>query len=280
MKMKYNFSSKMEKFLSNKTLLNIIVAISFLNIISFVMFGQTISIIYFILIGLVTSFFSKNMVVVLLIPLILVNLFVSTSNSSSGNIFNSREGLENNTDSSNDTNNSDKKNNKASTSVQNKVSSNKQSNSSDSKSTTQGLPITPLDHSSQTTNTNVQNDLSENENNTESKTDVDESFEVGRGKKNSKGYNIDYASTVEDAYDELNKILGSDGIKRLTSDTQGLMKQQLQLAESMKGMQPLIAGMAPLMQQAQGLLGSMGDTGNLGNLANIAKKFSATMGKQ
>ena len=29
--------------------------------------------------------------------------------------------------------------------------------------------------------------------------------------------------------------------------------QQLQLAESMKGMQPLIAGMAPLMQQAQGL---------------------------
>lgn len=279
--MKYNFSSKMGKFLSNKTLLNIVVAISFLNIISFVMFGETISIIYFILIGLVTSFFSKNMVIVLLIPLILVNLFVSTLNNTFlNNIFNSREGLENNTDSSNDTNNNDKKNNKVSTTVQNKVNSIKQSNSSDSKSTNQGLPITPLDHSTQTTNANVQNDLSENENSTESKTDVDESFEVGRGKKNSKGYNIDYASTVEDAYDELNKILGSDGIKRLTSDTQSLMKQQLQLAESMKGMQPLIAGMAPLMQQAQGLLGSMGDTGNLGNLANIAKKFSATMGKQ
>lgn len=283
MKMKYNFTSKMGKFLSNKTLLNIIVAISFLNIISFVMFGETISLIYFILIGLVTSFFSKNMVVVLLIPLILVNLFVPSSNNTFwSNIFNSREGLENNTDSSNDNNNSNNetKGNKVSTSVQNKVNSIKQSNGSDSKSTNQGLPITPLDHSSQTTNANVQNDFSENENNTESKTDVDESFEVGRGKKNSKGYNIDYASTVEDAYDELNKILGSDGIKRLTSDTQSLMKQQLQLAESMKGMQPLIAGMAPLMQQAQGLLGSMGDTGNLGNLANIAKKFSATMEKQ
>jgi hypothetical protein len=96
---------------------------------------------------------------------------------------------------------------------------------------------------------------------------------VRRGKKNSKGYNIDYASTVEDAYDELNKILGSDGIKRLTSDTQNLMKQQMQLAESMKGMEPMIANMAPLMQQAQGLLGTMGKNGNLGDLSKLAEKF-------
>jgi hypothetical protein len=46
----------------------------------------------------------------------------------------------------------------------------------------------------------------------------------------------------------------------------------------MKSMQPLIAGMAPLMQQAQGLLGSMGENGNLGNLADIAKKFTSTLG--
>jgi hypothetical protein len=128
-----------------------------------------------------------------------------------------------------------------------------------------------------TTTTTTTN--SSNLNNSDNQDEIDESFEVGRGKKNSQGYNIDYASTVEDAYDELNKILGSDGIKRLTNDTQSLMKQQLQLAESMKSMQPLIAGMAPLMQQAQGLLGSMGgDNGNLGNLANLAKKFSAGLG--
>jgi hypothetical protein len=35
--------------------------------------------------------------------------------------------------------------------------------------------------------------------------------------------------------------------------------------------------MAPLMQQAQGLLGSMGEKGNLGNLADIAKKFNASL---
>ena len=54
-----------------------------------------------------------------------------------------------------------------------------------------------------------------------------EDFEVGRRKNGAA--KIDYASTIEDAYDDLNKILGSDGIKRLTDDTQGLMKQQMEL---------------------------------------------------
>jgi hypothetical protein len=256
MKMKYNFISKFEKFLSNKTLLNIVVGISFLNIIGFVMFNKTIAIVYFILIGLLTSMFSKNMVIVLLTPLLLVNLFVIGSNK-----YYSREGLENKDDTTTATTTTSKtapaqKNVK-------KTSTSTTSSSTSSSSTNQGLPITPLDN----VEDNVQSASTEG--------NVDESFEVGRGKKNSQGYNIDYASTVEDAYDELNKILGSDGIKRLTNDTQNLMKQQLQLAESMKSMQPLIAGMAPIMQQAQGLLQGMGDNGNLGNLADIAKKFTA-----
>jgi len=257
MKMKYNFTSKIEKLLSNKMFLNFIVGISFLNIIAFVMLNQTVALIYFILIGLATSFFSKNMSIVLLVPLILVNLFVATSKS----MYYKREGLENKTD--NDKDNSDNKTNKG-------VVGTKKTSSTSSTSTTtnQGLPITPLDHPQDT----IQR--AANETNAE----IDESFEVGRGKKNSKGYNIDYASTVEDAYDELNKILGSDGIKRLTSDTQNLMKQQMKLAESMKDMQPLIAGMAPIMKQAEGLLGSMSENGNLGDLAKLAKKFTAASG--
>ena len=256
MKMKYNFTSKIEKLLSNKMFLNFIVGISFLNIIAFVMLNQTVALIYFILIGLATSFFSKNMSIVLLVPLILVNLFVAASKS----MYYKREGLENKTD--NDKDNSDNKTNKG-------VVGTKKTSSTSSTSTTtnQGLPITPLDNPQ-----DIQTNAIEN------KTEVDESFEVGRGKKNSKGYNIDYASTVEDAYDELNKILGSDGIKRLTSDTQNLMKQQMKLAESMKDMQPLIAGMAPIMKQAEGLLGSMSENGNLGDLAKLAKKFTAASG--
>ena len=248
MKMKYNFISKLEKILSNKTLLNIVVAISFFNIIGFVMFNQTVAIVYFILIGLLTSFFSKNMVIVLLTPLLLVNLFVVGTNKSYG-----REGMKPNDDGNDDGNDDSTKDTSEPPKKEEKTSTG-------SRSTDQGLPITPLDH-------------------TPPESNVGESFEVGRGKKNSQGYNIDYASTVEDAYDELNKILGSDGIKNLTADTQNLMKQQLQLAESMKNMEPLIAGMAPIMKQAQGLLEGMGGNDNLGNLADIAKKFTSGITK-
>ena len=82
---------------------------------------------------------------------------------------------------------------------------------------------------------------------------------------------------LEDDYDELNKIIGGDGIKKLTGDTQNLMKQQMQLAEAMKSMGPLVEQMGPLMQsvgpmieQAKGMMGSGSN-----NIADLAKNFTA-----
>jgi hypothetical protein len=193
------------------------------------------------------------MIIVLGVPIILVNLFVSK-----GMLL--TEGMENNTASAKsvaDAQNVQNKHNKHNETI-------KKINQQDAKSK-QGLPITPLDTTSLTTNT------------AHSNANTDESFEVGRGKK--KGYEIDYASTVEDAYDSLNKILGSDGVKRLTGDTQQLLKQQQQLAESMQSMAPMIKSMAPMMKQAQDLLGGMGDgKEGLGGIMDMAKKLSGGMG--
>jgi len=95
------------------------------------------------------------------------------------------------------------------------------------------------------------------------------------GKKLS-GSKVDYASTVENAYDNLNKILGSDGIKHLTNDTQKLMQQRTKLAESMKSMGPLIENITPLLSQTKDMLGSM----NMGNIDQIASMFgNLTNGK-
>jgi hypothetical protein len=103
-----------------------------------------------------------------------------------------------------------------------------------------------------------------------------EDFEVGRRKNGAS--KIDYAATIEDAYDDLNKILGSDGIKRLTSDTQGLMKQQMELAKSMKAMTPLVQGMAPMIGQMQEMMKTMDGNGEggLGGVMEIAKKLAAS----
>ena len=88
-------------------------------------------------------------------------------------------------------------------------------------------------------------------------------FASAGGRKGSS--RVDMGSTLEQAYDDLNSVLGGDGIQRLTADTQNLMKQQLHLAEAMKDM-------GPLMQQAQGMLKSLNIDG-LGDLPSLIKKF-------
>lgn len=223
----------LNKLLTNSWVLKIVFITSLVSVLSYVVLGNIEAFVFFVALAALVRYFSRNMIIILGVPLVLVNLY--NLNKSKNN---NKEGLENNTDSSD----APKKPSQAQ--VIDKLNTEKRTQDS--------TPITPSVIGSKT----------------------DESFEVGRSKKGG-SYDIDYASTIEDAYDELNKILGSDGIKRLTDDTQGLMKQQAQLAESMKGMAPLIQGMAPMMKQAQAILGDMGnDKEGLGSIMNMAKKLA------
>jgi hypothetical protein len=74
---------------------------------------------------------------------------------------------------------------------------------------------------------------------------------------------IDYATTLENAYTNLDNILGSDSIGKLTNDTQRLMTQQQKLFDTMNNMVPLI-------DTAKGMMESL-DMGQLNGLANMAK---------
>ena len=77
---------------------------------------------------------------------------------------------------------------------------------------------------------------------------------------------IDYASTMESAYDNLDKILGSDSIGKLTNDTQKLMTKQQQLFDTMQTM-------VPALEQAKTLLGGF-DLKNLGDIGNLGKSLA------
>jgi hypothetical protein len=224
----------LSKILTNKFVLHVVFFIAFINIITYIVMGNIDAVIYFILLGVLIGNFSKNMIIVLGVPVILVNLFVISKHRS----------VEGFTDGSGNGSSSKK---------------GSSSKSTPSTSSTSQEPIIPSDEP--------------NSPSAESASNPSESFEVGRDKKKG-GYDIDYAATIEDAYDELNKVIGGDGIKKLTQDTQGLMNQQLQLAEAMKGMGPLIKGIAPIMKQAEGLLGGMKENGGLEGIAAMAKKFT------
>jgi hypothetical protein len=271
-------NATISKLLTNSLLLKIIFALSLLNIVGYLFYGNINAVIIFILIGGLVKYFSKNMIIILGIPLLIVNLFMLGQHKNNKTF----EGMENNTDNNTDTNtdNNDNSNKKINSKMNNNNSNNDNSNNDNSNNDNSNNDNSNNDNNSNKNNKstgNSQQNIDDQNLQVSSVMNkpIDETFEVGRKKKNN---NIDYASTIEDAYDELNKIIGSDGIKKLTGDTQNLMQQQLHLAEAMKGMQPLIQNMGPLMesmgpmiQQAQGLMGAGGI-----DMANLAKKFTAS----
>jgi hypothetical protein len=203
--------STVTQLLTNRTVLNVVFVIALLNIIGYLMIGSYHEIIQFILVALLTSYFSKNMIVVLGVPMVIVNLFARINTM--------REGLE-------------------------------------------GSGKTKKPHAV----------TEEKATNATGNSKEEESFEVGRKNGASE---IDYASTVEDAYADLNNILGSDGIKRLTDDTQNLMKQQVELTKAMQGMGPLMAGLKPLMSQATQMMGSLKGEGGLKEMMSMANQLKA-----
>ena len=198
---------KLMKLFENKYMLYLVFAVSVIKLISNMTSGENEKVILFILIGIVSSFFSKNMTIILLIPLVLTSIYGASQFEGLKNKGGEGEGEE------------DKPKKKES-----------------------DLPdvITGPDAS----------DLSSTDNMTLYK------------KKR-----VDYASTLEDAYGDLNNILDSDGIKNLTGDTKKLMEQQKQLAGALKNMTPLIT-------QAQDMLKGF----DIKGLTDVAKGFSSSEG--
>ncbi len=240
------FNAVVNNFLTNKLVLNVVSFIALLNVIGYAVMGKFNNVLFFIVLAILVKYFSKNMIIILGVPLIAVNLL----SLKSGSVF---EGLEN-------------KDDKKPTDAAEENKKHLDKAMDDKKK--QEPPMLPGTE---------QPKEKEDGGVVSSNVKTDESFEVGR--KKSASSKIDYAATIEDAYDELNKILGSDGIKRLTSDTQGLMKQQADLAKSMEAMTPLIQSIMPMAEKAQKMMESMeSGNGSLGSVMEMAKKMSGGLG--
>ena len=233
--------SVLQNLLTNKIVLNIVCVLSALNLIGYLAMGKITAILFFIVLAILITQFNKNMIIVLGVPLILVNLFVAKG-------YSFVEGDETMGGDNGTTKTSDSK----AMSQDQKDTIKKVAQKAQDKKTASGAVMTPLESTSDTT--------------TDSSPDtMDESVEA----------QIDYAATVEDAYDNLNSILGGEGIKKLTTDSQNLMKQQMQLAKSMSDMKPMIESLEPMMRQAQGMLEGMSgeNGGGMQGLMEMAQKM-------
>ena len=241
--------SSVSKLLTNRYVLYLVSLLALFNVIGYVMMNQTQSVILFILIGYLATHFSKNMVIVLLVPLVLVNLL------NSGMMM--KEGLDNMEDG-----NADK-----SADAADAADAKTEDHHVDMISQPTAAAAAPAAAPSATAPSATAPAGSGTSCPAGQKLNADgkcaDSFEVGR--KKAGAARVDYGTTLEKAYDDLSNVLGSDGIKNLTSDTQKLMKQQLQLAEAMENI-------GPLVQQAQSMLKTLNIDG-MSDIPSLLQKF-------
>jgi len=284
-----SFANEASKLLTNKYFLYFIVFLAVSNVLGYLVTNKLNAVVFFVLICLLMANFSKNMVVVLIVAIVATNLLMVNGKM--------REGLENadGADGANGEQLTDAQKQAIQSEVQTDVTAIKNkraangaapvtSDTTDTTGTTTTTTATPTttgtgtdaaalkakEQAKQSTDTTDSASASAT-----TPTTVDEGFAPSgagaSGKKRgaiggpAKPSRIDYASTLEDAYDNLDKILGSGGMQNLSNDTEKLMNQQKKLFEAMNTMMPLVS-------KAQDMLQGL-DMGKIGQMVGMNKSM-------
>jgi Skp family chaperone for outer membrane proteins len=161
---------------------------------------NTEAIVFFLIVGFLSTYFSKNMIIVLIIAMVSTSIFTSTR----GRYV--KEGMRTSREAPKEE--ADKKEDKSTDSAK-KSDKDKKKMSSDSEM-----------------------DKAEN--------DEEDEPEAMSNKSNTKKNRLDYAGNLAEAYNNLQKTIGKGGIKALTGQTETLLNQQKNLMDNIKGMEPFI----------------------------------------
>jgi uncharacterized membrane protein YciS (DUF1049 family) len=199
----------MNKLINNKYVLYFVLFVSLMNVLGYIQMNNYNSLITFTLISLLTSYFSKNMIVVLGTAVIITNLLLTNNYIREGMKSKKKNGKKSEEETSEATNED------ASVVKETMSSKNKKTKKSKKSKEVQGFQKMNQPKSVPAP--------------------ADESLE-----DEEIGKRIDYASTLEQAYDNLQGVLGQDGINGLTKETQQLIEQQKSLMGTMKHMGPML----------------------------------------
>ena len=226
------------KIFTNKITLIVVAAIAFLSLYRYIMLYEFSAVLLFFIVGAIAYSFTKNMIVVLgtsFLATLIVGLFKG--------LLGFKEGLESK-DKSEDTDDMIK-------TAKNLVASTKNTNSEDNESDEKTLD-------SEASKKKVNKDTYQNQ------------IALNPGlynmpNKEQMTKQLGKASETEQAYDNLEKIMGSKNITSLSSDTKDLIKQQNDLIKQLKSM-------TPALNEAMSTLGTL----DLSKLTNIFNKPPVT----
>tara|TARA_B100001769_G_C22068651_1_gene575085 strand:- start:66 stop:692 length:627 start_codon:yes stop_codon:yes gene_type:complete len=204
----------MKKLLKNKMVLYIVLFITVTNLLGYLMVNNIDAVILLFLVGLLTSYFSKNMIVVMLAAIIFTNLLVGSKNASRTPLL---EGMGHKNDKDEE---SDKE-------AEEDADEDKDEKEDEGKDPLTNLKLKPA---------------SINEKDT--------------------GSDLDFPGSLEAAYDNLDKLLSSDAINKMSADTQKLAEKQHKLMKN-------IGKLEPLMENAQNMMEGL----NGGRVEQLMKKY-------
>jgi hypothetical protein len=217
------YTQFLKSLLTDKYVLYLALATSISQLFVYMAMKEYEAVVFFGIIGFLTSFFSKNMIIILLVSMSATFLAIAIKIYSKV-----REGLEGMKPNS-------KKNKSKTGGKKNK------------KEHMQDLEPARVDGAD----------------------DIEVSDEVSEGVASSKP-KIDYASTLESAYDNLDKLLSSDAIKKMTGDTERLASKQQNLIGNINKLQPM-------MDKAQGMLEGLNSQGGLDGIASTIMKMTSAV---
>jgi len=185
--------------LKDKNVLYVVLFFAVTNLIGYLLIRDLDAVVFMVIVGFLTSYFSKNMIIILLVAVLSTNCLIATKRwgTSQASVVEGHTGLRNR-------NNVRRRNNKKS---------------------------------------------------------------LGNASTVQKP-EVDYATTLEKAYDNLDKLLDSDALQQMSDDSQRLAGKQKKLMENIKSMEPM-------MQKA----GSMLEGLDMDKIGGMAEKLTGIMGK-
>jgi len=277
--MKKRSSSKkpemsMNYLLKSRNVLYVVLFLSVANLFSYLMMKQLDAVAFFIIIGFLTTYFSKNMIIIMLTAV--VSTFFLVQIKMLGNV---QEGMtEGNNSEEEDKPEKEEEEEEEEEDAVNGLS-------------TPEIPITEVQRSKITAAKKPLTGGPSKERYTEKKKQTD-GFAQKLSPANynqsdddtmpNKKPKFDYADTVESAYDNLDKLLSSDAIKNMADDTGRLAEKQQQLMGHMDKVAPMVEKAAVLMNNLD--FSKMAGVTNMlkNSMASVdtkAEAFSKSLGK-
>ena len=213
-------------------MLYVVFILAILNILGYLLVQNLEAVAFFLIVGFLTTYFSKNMIIVLMVSIVATSLFTSTRPRV-------REGMS----SKKGKDAKDKKNTKDNASAYADAT------------TDASVDATIGDDNS--------GDMMDEDDDDEVKP-VESSTSVSSG-KNKKNF-VSHADNLQNAFAQLNKTVGKEGIEGLTGQTGKLLQQQDALMQNIKGMEPFLKTAESFMKKI--------DLSGLDNIGGMLSKLT------